>query len=100
MEKAEHWNIIGLQKKYADSYRDFDGFWSADGLQERVDAALENYRGMDYTAELLLAVRDITMNLCYELGDQVDSKMVTDEYIANVMYTVLEMITTRNWLKV
>ena len=101
INENRYWNIVALQKRYAQNhYRDWEGFWDGEGLKEKLDGALANYKDLEgVDEEFLNALRDITMNLAYELGDHADEEFVTQEYVTETMGVVYELLTCADWLK-
>lgn len=101
-----------MEKYQSDSYRDFEGLADSDKVLEickdETDPAKhiwDVFFDMDAQgAEFIQAVRDIGLNILYEMLDQDDTfidlnKKMKEQIAWAVFYTVHEMLTVPNWTK-
>lgn len=103
MNKRNYHDIITQDYQPTERYRDFEGFTSSnDALRACLNpnSPIPTYV-WDLLAiedeDLKTKVRDITINLVYEMLDQDED--VTWHTVCAITHTVHEMLTVRWWMK-
>jgi hypothetical protein len=108
---SERWNLRDLMAKYqSNSYRDFEGLADSDELleickQEDGSFIWDVFFDTDEQGEeFKFALRDIGLNILYEMEDQDDSfidldKKMKEQIAWAVFHTVHEMLTVPSWTK-
>ena len=97
MEKEKFWNTAEFLAK-SDVYCDWEGFASADGLEEKVREAIKIVRCERDDPEIIQIVGDVVMHYVYESVDKADT-MPSMEALYEIAYIVYEMVTVKNWMK-
>lgn len=110
----KRWNLVKLIQKYGSgSYRDFEGLADAKELEPLVrlgdDYIWQVYAGCfgggeGFTSaddqEFEHALRDIGLNLIYELVDQAGIDTLTAEMCEGIFFAVASMLQCGQWTRV